>query len=114
MFKARIKETGEIAEFSTGKNLHGETILLKVGTASFFKPEEVENIDQIGWRPASEKPIIPKDKEDIWVYCLVYGEDKDEKVLAPMFLRYTKLLTLGWVLPDDMIVVWWCYPPKND
>lgn len=65
-----------------------------------------------GWHPASEKPIIPKDKEDIWVYCLVYGEDKDEKVLAPMFLRYTKLLTLGWVLPDDMIVVWWCYPPQ--
>lgn len=114
MFKARIKETGEIAEFSTGKNLQGETILLKVGTASFFKPEEVENIDQLGWRPASEKPIIPKDKDDIWVYCLVYGEDKDEKVLAPMFLRYTKLLTLGWVLPDDMIVVWWCYPPEND
>lgn len=58
MFKARIKETGEIAEFSTGKNLQGETILLKVGTASFFKPEEVENIDQIGWHPASELPPL--------------------------------------------------------
>jgi hypothetical protein len=74
--------------------------------------EQVKNY--FGWHPASEKPIIPKDKEDIWVYCLVYGEDKDEKVLAPMFLRYTKLLTLGWVLPDDMIVVWWCYPPKEE
>lgn len=71
-------------------------------------------LTKAGWHPASEKPIIPKDKEDIWVYCLVYGEDKDEKVLAPMFLRYTKLLALGWVLPDDMIVVWWCYPPEKE
>ncbi len=38
---------------------------------------------------------------------------RHEKVLAPMFVRYTKLLALGWVLPDDMIVVWWCYPPKE-
>ena len=72
-----------------------------------------EKVGKLGWHPASEKPIIPKDKEDIWVYSLVYGEDKEEKVLAPMFLRYTKLLALGWVLPDDMIVVWWCYPPKE-
>ena len=72
----------------------------------------VEALKHDGWHPASEKPVIPKDKEDIWLYCLVYGEDKDEKVLAPMFLRYTKLLTFGWVLPDDMIVVWWCYPPE--
>lgn len=76
--------------------------------------EELVELRKRGWHPASEKPIIPKDKEDIWVYCLVYGEDKDEKVLAPMFLRYTKLLTLGWVLPDDMIVVWWCYSPENN
>ena len=45
--KARIKETGEIAEFSTGKNLQGETILLKVGTASIFSLNEVEPIHDI-------------------------------------------------------------------
>ena len=88
------------------------------GGPSPFSDEELNAVNaflsNIGWHPASEKPIIPKDKEDIWVYCLVYREDNDEKVLAPMFLRYTKLLTLGWVLPDDMIVVWWCYPPKID
>lgn len=48
--KARIKATGEIAEFSTGKNLQGETILLKVGTASIFSLNEVEPIHDIDWQ----------------------------------------------------------------
>lgn len=50
--KARIKATGEIAEFSTGKNLQGETILLKVGTASIFLLNEVEPIHDIDWQQA--------------------------------------------------------------
>ena len=48
--KARIKTTGEIAEFSTGKNLQGETILLKVGTASIFSLNEVEPIADTDWQ----------------------------------------------------------------
>lgn len=48
--KARIKATGEIAEFSTGKNLQGETILLKVGNASIFSLNEVEPIHDIDWQ----------------------------------------------------------------
>lgn len=47
--KAKIKATGEIAEFNTGKNLQGETILLKVGTASIFSLNEVEPITDIDW-----------------------------------------------------------------
>lgn len=46
---ARIKATGEIAEFSTGKNLQGEIILLKVGTASIFLLNEVEPIHDIDY-----------------------------------------------------------------
>ena len=48
--KARIKATGEIADFSTGKNLQGELILLKVGTASLFSLDEVEPIADIDWK----------------------------------------------------------------
>lgn len=48
--KARVKATGEIAEFSTGKNLQGEIILLKVGTASIFSLNEVEPIHDIDWQ----------------------------------------------------------------
>ena len=48
--KARIKATGEIAEFSTGKNLQGETILLKVGTASIFSLNEIEPITDTDWQ----------------------------------------------------------------
>lgn len=48
--KAKIKATGEIAEFSTDKNLQGETILLKVGTASIFSLNEVEPITDINWQ----------------------------------------------------------------
>ena len=48
--KARIRATGEIAEFSTGKNLQGEIILLKVGTASLFSLDEVEPIADIDWQ----------------------------------------------------------------
>lgn len=48
--KARIKATGEIAEFRTGKNLQGEIILLKVGTASLFPLNEVEPIPDIDWQ----------------------------------------------------------------
>ena len=47
--RARIKATGEIAEFSTGKNLQSEIILLKVGTASLFSLSEVEPIADIDW-----------------------------------------------------------------
>ena len=47
--KARIKATGEIAEFSTGKNLQGQTILLKVGTASIFLLNEVEPINDVDY-----------------------------------------------------------------
>lgn len=50
--KARIKATGEIAKFSTGKNLQGETILLKVGTGSIFSLNEVEPIRDIDWQQA--------------------------------------------------------------
>ena len=48
--KAIIKATGEIAEFITGKNLQGDTILLKVGTASIFSLNEVEPIADIDWQ----------------------------------------------------------------
>lgn len=48
--KAKIKATGEIAEFRTGKNLQGEIILLKVGTASLFSLNEVEPIHDIDWQ----------------------------------------------------------------
>ena len=48
--KARIRATGENAEFSTGKNLQGEIILLKVGTASIFSLDEVEPIHDIDWQ----------------------------------------------------------------
>ena len=48
--KARIKATGEISEFSTGKNSQGEIILLKVGTASIFSLNEVEPIHDIDWQ----------------------------------------------------------------
>ena len=91
-----------------------EEVKAMVKTIHDLREQLKQQLKQLGWHPASEKPVIPKDKEDIWLYCLVYGEDKDEKVLAPMFVRYTKLLTFGWVLPDDMIVVWWCYPPEME
>lgn len=48
--KARINATGEIAEFSTGKNSQGEIILIKVGTASIFSLNEVEPIADIDWQ----------------------------------------------------------------
>ena len=48
--KARIKSTGEIADFLTGKNLHGEIILHKIGTASIFSLNEVEPIYDIDWQ----------------------------------------------------------------
>lgn len=48
--KAKIKATGEIAEFITGKNLQGEIILLKVGTASIFSLNEVEPITDTDWQ----------------------------------------------------------------
>ena len=48
--KARVKATGEIAEFRTGKNLQGDVILLKVGTASIFSLDEVEPIADIDWQ----------------------------------------------------------------
>ena len=48
--KVRIKATGEIAEFRTGKNLQGEIILLKVGTASLFPLNEVEPIPNTDWQ----------------------------------------------------------------
>jgi len=101
MFKARIKETGEIAEFSTGKNLHGETILLKVGTASFFKPEEVENIDQIGWHPASEVPQINKK-----VVAITTNGKAQEDVYYDGNRYCWNDLTIK--------IKWWCYPPQND
>jgi len=48
--KAKIKATGEITEFITGKNLQGETILLKVGSTSIFSLDEVEPITDIDWQ----------------------------------------------------------------
>ena len=108
MFKARIKETGEIGEFITGKNLQGETILQKVGTASFLRPEEVENIDQLGWHPASE---LPKEK-DVEVIMLVDVSSPQftgaPLIRVPIFGRYIN----GW--PKDVNVKWWCYPPKKE
>lgn len=60
MFKGRIKITGEIDNFNTFKNKDGETMVQKDGSLSFFRPEEVENIEQLGWHPASELPPVDK------------------------------------------------------
>ena len=56
--KAKIKATGEIADFVTGKNLHGEIILQKMGTASIFSLNEVEPIADIDWQHYRIKAAI--------------------------------------------------------
>lgn len=63
------------------------------------------------WHPASELPVILKDEDSVWVYCLVYGEGTDGTVLAPMCVEFTKL---GWRLNENIIVKWWCYPPEKE
>jgi hypothetical protein len=71
-------------------------------------------LTKAGWHPASELLVIPEGEDSVWVYCLVYKEGTDEDALIPMHVKFTKLLMLGWVLDEDIIVKWWCYPPQND
>ena len=70
-----------------------------------------EKVSQLGWHPASELPIVPKDEDSVWVYCLVYGKGTDGTVLVPMCVEFTML---GWRLNENIIVKWWCYPPEEE
>lgn len=97
MFKGRIKATGEIANFNTFKAKNGETMVQKDGSLSFFRPEEVENIAQFGWHPASELPEKPTSKLGRVVILTLDGK-----------LNFNYYVD-GW---DMSNVKWWCYPPK--
>lgn len=63
-------------------------------------------LTKLGWRPASELPIIPEGKFSVSViaYC-----NTPSGIYAPVEIAYTR--TRGWQYES---VKWWCYPPKND
>ena len=108
MFKGRIKITGEIANFNTFKNKDGEIMVQKDGSLSFFRPEEVENVEQLGWRPASELPVIPEGKNWVKVVALV---DFGDNTLRP---RHEIYKDKGWSKKDMWTVKYWCYPPEKE
>ena len=104
MFRGRIKITGEIADFNTLKNKNGETMVQKDGSLSFFRPEEVENVEQSGWQPASELPPVDENgnSQDLIVICGTMNLHCD-------LPRWSSVVGGVW---GDKDVKWWCYPPK--
>ena len=105
MFKGRIKITGEIANFNTFKNKDGEIMVQKDGSLSFFRPEEVENVEQLGWHPASELPKLKDGEDDVDFIVIIY----DEYGMLPFHATYCKYT--GWSHDN---VKWWCYPPNEE
>lgn len=108
MFKGRIKVTGEVANFNTSKNENGDIMVQKDGSLSFFKPDEVENIEQLGWNPASE---LPKHSGTY----IVIGK------LSKLPFYATNDLDGKWCIKSSTSVQrefvdidWWCYPPKEE
>ena len=65
-----------------------------------------EKVNQLGWHPASESPVIPEGKFSVRViaYC-----STPSGIYAPVEVAYTR--TRGWQYES---VKWWCYPPKED
>ena len=67
-------------------------------------------LTKLGWHPASELPIVPKDEDEIEVYCLVHGIGMT--TLVPMKLHYT--VSRGFIVSKNIKIKWWCYPPKEE
>lgn len=68
--------------------------------------EGQEDMKHLGWRPASELPVIPEGKFSVSViaYC-----NTPSGIYAPVEIAYTR--TGGWQYES---VKWWTYPPKED
>lgn len=67
--------------------------------------EGQEDMKQLGWHPASERPVIPEGKcsVNIIAYCIT-----PSGICAPIEIAYTKV---GRWLDS---IKWWCYPPKEE
>lgn len=110
MFRARIKATGEIANFNTFKKDNGEIMVQKNGSLSFFRPDEVESVEQFGWHTANEKPVIPEGETGICVCGLLElnGELKPVKI---WYNPEQASCTHGWLINID-ILKYWNYLPE--
>lgn len=67
-------------------------------------------MQESGWHPGSELPVIPEGEDKVEVYCLVHG--KGLTVLVPMKLHYT--ISRGFGVSESIEIKWWSYPPKEE